>query len=174
MIWQFAVQFDSSSLESSIQDVKVTTLELKAELSKNSQKLLALASRMQSLEQQPKRSTTRSQIMGPARMEWDPNAHSASGNGPGPASLEAASTSDNAAAVATPEASTSEATPTAVADGAGLARDPQGSSSNGGPSVNFVAGTRPEQQPSAAGALLDAASLSGMSLGVMKQLHHAN
>ncbi|KAL0050442.1 hypothetical protein WJX82_011314 [Trebouxia sp. C0006] len=67
------VQFDSTALEGSISDVKVTTLELKAELGKSNQKLLALTQRMETLERRPQRTLTKNHSMAPAHMTPSPS-----------------------------------------------------------------------------------------------------
>ncbi|DBA84981.1 TPA: hypothetical protein ACH3X2_005720 [Trebouxia sp. C0005] len=161
------VQFDSTALEGSISDVKVTTLELKAELGKNNQKLLALTQRMETLERRPQRTLTRNQSMAPAHMIPSASMARAPSTAPSPAmgsSPSMMSSSSNAAgllAAATAEASTTAAeADAAVAPLQAEANVPRASSSGPGASVNFAADTVSERPSTASTPVADTASVS--------------
>ena len=163
------LQFVSTALEGSISDVKVTTLDLKAELGKNNQKLLALTQRMETLERRPQRTLTRNQSMAPAHMIPSASMARAPSTAPSPAmgsSPSMMSSSSNAAgllAAATAEASTTAAeADAAVAPLQAEANVPRASSSGPGASVNFAADTVSERPSTASTPVADTASVSGM------------
>ena len=165
------MQFDSSSLEGSIQDVKVTTLELKAELSKNSQKLLALTSRLDALDRRPQRSTTRNPTVASARMESPSGTSRAASSNPAPV----AANSPSPAVAGTNGATISGVGATAAAGSASVAQAPAESSGGGrsssnarsgneaGPSMSGLADAANAQQTAAARPVSDSTSLSGTS-----------
>ena len=127
------MQFDSSHLEGNISEVRVTTLELKAELSKNNQRIQALTQRLETLERRPlARTMTRKESMGR----------------PPSSALPSAATSSPISAAALPVAPTTE--PAATAAGGPIAVAPGSSSPTvaTGPSVNFAVETKPAQGPS--------------------------
>ena len=163
------MQFDSTALEGSISDVKVTTLELKAELGKSNQKLLALTQRMETLERRPQRTLTRNQSMAPAHMTPSASMARAPSTAHSPAmgsSSSMMSSSSNAAgllAAATAEASTTAAeADAAVAPSQGEANVSLASSGGPGPSVNFAADTVSVRSSPTSTPVADGASTSGM------------
>ena len=136
------MQFDSSHLEGNISEVRVSTLQLKAELSKHSQRVQALTQRLETLERRPlARTVTRKESMAPASsMTRAPSnaLPSAGASSPRPrseATLPAGTTSGTTAEAATTAA---DGTP-AVAPPATAS---QLASSPAGPSVNFAADSK--------------------------------
>ncbi|KAL3161053.1 hypothetical protein ABBQ38_009436 [Trebouxia sp. C0009 RCD-2024] len=132
------VQFDSSHLEGNISEVRISTLQLKAELSKHNQKVQALTQRLETLERRPlARTVTRKEGMAAVSgMARAPSNALASGETPSPrpgseAALPAGTTAaDSTPAVAAP------------------ATAGQPSSSSEGPSVNFAADSQSASIPS--------------------------
>lgn len=163
------MQFDSTALEGSISDVKVTTLELKAELGKSNQKLLALTQRMETLERRPQRTLTRNQSMAPAHMTPSASMARAPSTAPSPAMgsnssmMSSSSNAEGLLAAATAEASTTAAeADAAVAPSQAVAGVPLASSSGPGPSVNFAADTVSVRPSPVSTPVADSASVSGM------------
>ena len=156
------MQFDSTALEGSISDVKVSTLELKAELGKSNQKLLALTQRMETLERRPQRTLTKNHSMAPAHMTPSASIARAPSTAPTPAMGSSSSNAAGLLAAATAEASTTAAEAyAAVAASQTEANIPLASSSGPGPSVNFAADTVSVQPSPASTPVPDNASVSG-------------
>ena len=156
-------QFDSTALEGSISDVKVTTLELKAELGKSNQKLLALTQRMETLERRPQRTLTKNHSMAPAHMTPSASIARAPSTAPTPAMGSSSSNAAGLLAAATAEASTTAAEgDAAVAPSQTEANVPLASSSGAGPSVNFAADTVSVRPSPANTPVPQDASTSGM------------
>ena len=159
------MQFDSTALEGSISDVKVTTLELKAELGKNTQKLLALTQRLETLERRPARTITRNHSVAPPHM-MTPTTSMARAPSMAPAPGLVSNPSMAAGLLAA--AATSEvATTAAEADPAVAPASPAtGSASAAGPSVNFATDVATDaalmQKSPASPLIADAASPSGI------------
>ena len=157
------MQFDSTALEGSISDVKVTTLELKAEVGKSNQKLVALTQRMETLERRPQRTLTKNHSMAPAHMTPSASIARAPSTAPNPAMGSSSSNAAGLLAAATAEASTTAAeADAAVAPSQAEANVPLASSSGPGPSVNFAADTVSVRPSPASTPLADDASVSGM------------
>ena len=171
------MQFDSTALEGSISDVKVTTLELKAELGKSNQKLLVLTQRMETLEQRPQRTITRNHSVAPlhstpssgsvARVPSmaptpDATVGPSSSIAPSPsntAGLLAAATAEAAATAAGVD--TAGAPSQAVAPAQAVVDVPPSSGSGAGPSVNFAVDAPAMRESFAATPMTDSASVSG-------------
>ena len=68
------VQFDSSALEASIQEVRVANMQLKADSGKTVEKLRTLTQRLETLEKRPAQVGTASQSTIPARYTETPPA----------------------------------------------------------------------------------------------------
>ena len=128
------MQFDSSHLEGNISEVRVTTLELKTELSKNNQRIQALTQRLEILERRPlARTMTRKESTGR----------------PLSSALPSAATSSPVSAAALPAASTPEPATTAAGGSAGVAPGfASPSTAVTGPSVNFAAESKAAEAPS--------------------------
>lgn len=180
------MQFDSTALEGSISDVKVTTLELKAELGKSNQKLLALTQRMETLERRPQRTITRNHSVAPLHSTPSsgsvarvPSMAPTPGASTGPSSSIASSPSSAAGllAAATAEAAataagvdTAVAPSQAVAPAPAAADVPARSGSGAGPSVNFAADPPAVHDMPAATPMADSASVSGVVQNVYQLL----
>lgn len=168
------MQFDSAGLEGSISDVKVTTLELKAELGKNTQKLLALTQRLETLGQRrPTRTMTRNHSMA------QPHMSPATSMAPAPAPSMVSSPSAAAGLLATTaDAATAEAVTTATGSDTAVAHAPAvaavaqspavaavgRSGSGAAPSVNFAADALAGQQSPAITPETQATPASGMPM----------
>ena len=132
------LQFDSSQLESNISEVRVTTLELKSELSKSNQKVQALTQRLESLERRPlARTMTRNQSMARAPSSALPFAGTSSLSTA--ADLLIAATNESGTTAA--ESSTAAA-PAPSSPRAGVT----------GPKINFAADTKPAEATAAPAA----------------------
>lgn len=150
------MQFDSSHLEGNISEVRISTLQLKAELSKHNQKVQALTQRLETLERRPlARTVTRKEGMAAgSSMTRAPSNAFASGetSSPRPSSEVAVP------AGTTAEAATTAADSTPAVAAAGTARQPI--SSSPGPNVNFAADSKSASVPSVT-------DVKGMGLATM-------
>ncbi|KAL0042137.1 hypothetical protein WJX77_004388 [Trebouxia sp. C0004] len=146
------VQFDSTALEGSISDVKVTTLELKAELGKSNQKLLALTQRLLAATTAEASTTAAEADAAVAPSQAEANVPLASSSGPGPSVNFAADT----VSVQPPPASTP------VADDAS-ASAPLGAAATAAARPSPVpAGSKAEEQPSGEDKESDAAAVTAV------------
>ncbi|KAL3162862.1 hypothetical protein ABBQ32_009314 [Trebouxia sp. C0010 RCD-2024] len=132
------VQFDSSHLEGNISEVRISTLQLKAELSKHNQKVQALTQRLETLERRPlARTVTRKEGMAAVSgVTRAPSNALASG--------ETASPTPGSEAVLPAGTTAADSTPAVTAP----ATAGQPSSSSVGPSVNFAADSQSASIPS--------------------------
>ena len=131
------MQFDSSHLEGNISEVRISTLELKAELSKHSQRVQALTQRLETLERRPlARTMTRKEGVAPgSSMTRAPSNAVPSAGAPSPRPSSEAGLQ----AGATTEAGTTAGDSTPDVAAPGTANRP---SSSPGPGVNFAADSK--------------------------------
>lgn len=136
------LQFDSSHLEGNITEVRVSTLQLKAELSKHSQRVQALTQRLETLERRPlARTMTHKESIAPgASMTRAPSTAlpSAGTSSPSPRPGSEASLPAGTVIGATADSATTAADGTPAVAAPGKASQLP-SSPSAGPSVNFAA-----------------------------------
>ena len=132
------LQFDSSHIEGNISEVRVSTLQLKAELSKHSQRVQALTQRLETLERRPlARTTTHKESMAPASsMTRAPSNALSSAGASSPRPRSEASLPAGTTAKTTAGAAITAADSTLAVAAPGTAS--QLPSSPAGPSVNFA------------------------------------
>lgn len=136
------LQFDSSQMEGNISEVRISTLQLKAELSKHSQRVQALTQRLETLERRPlARTMTRKESLAPASsMTRAPSNALPSAGASSPRPRSQASLLPGTTTGTTAEAATTAADSTLAVAAPRTASQPP--SSPAGPSVNFAADSK--------------------------------